>query len=292
MQTPIRRLSFSGAGFLGAFHLGAGEALVRGGAIHQSTEIAGASAGALIGAVLVTGIPSTVARSALASLCHSTRAAPLGVLTPGLSLVDQLRSLFYEHLPSDAHHMSSGRLHVALTSLKRGESGRVSFTSEFTSRDHLIDCVTASSDIPGVTGLFRPPPGVAAAAGVEAGLLQRLTGRDFVDGGLMDIFPDPWVDDPRAPRTLFVSPFAGNGLPIAPPPRADAWRVPSYSPIGASQQGRELELTRENLHRWVHAFFPPPPEVLEQYEQAGSKAAIAWLSQQKSSPSSRLSPSE
>ena len=103
----VRRLSFSGAGFLGAFHLGAGEALVRGGAIQSTTEIAGASAGAIIGAVLANGISSAVARSALVDMCESTRAAPLGVLTPGLSLVDQLRSLFHQHLPSDARRLGT-----------------------------------------------------------------------------------------------------------------------------------------------------------------------------------------
>ena len=83
----VRRLSFSGAGFLGAFHLGVGEALTRAGVLTPSSEIAGASAGALVGAILVTDTPFFEARAALRELVTATNLMPLGMLTPGFSLV-------------------------------------------------------------------------------------------------------------------------------------------------------------------------------------------------------------
>ena len=293
-----RRWSLSGAGFLGAWHLGACDALLKANAITPACEIAGASAGALVGAVVVTGTPISVAREHLRTLVQRTRKSPLGVLTPGFSLVDQLRGALSADLPSDAHHLASGRLHVAMTSLRSHEFGQTRHQSQFGSRDELIAAVTASSDIPGLTGNLRNAAGMRSAAASATSeeeempstalLLQRWLRRSDIDGGILDLFPDPWAAAATEPlpaaepsgdaAVAFISPFAGVGFAIAPPRVLGAKTIPAWSPICASSNGRVLDLTAENVTRWRHAFLPPEDHVLQAYERAGYEAAQQWLS--------------
>jgi hypothetical protein len=134
---PVR-LSLSGAGFLGAWHLGVSEALLRAGVLENgSLQVAGASAGAIVGAVIVAGVPLQQARLALSALAMEARSQPLGLVTPGYSLVDGVRKHLDEHLPLDAHQRASGRLHVALTSLRPGEVGALYHKCTFGSRDEI-----------------------------------------------------------------------------------------------------------------------------------------------------------
>lgn len=167
------RVSFSGAGFLGAWHLGVGDAFAQRGLL-DTLEIAGASAGALVGVVLCSGTPVGVARHHLSQLSARTREQPLGILTPGFSLVDHLREALCADLPSDAHQRASGKLHVALTSLRPDELGRTRHVNAFGSRDELIDCVVASSDIPGVTGHLRASHEAAAMQAALTGDAKEL----------------------------------------------------------------------------------------------------------------------
>jgi predicted acylesterase/phospholipase RssA len=154
MSPATLRLSLSGAGFMGVWHLGVVRALAEAGQLH-ACELAGASAGALVGAVAATGAPLSSARSALAALATRARALPLGVLTPGYSLVEDVRAELDARLPADAHTLASGRLHVALVSLRSGEVGRTYHKASFGSRDELIASLCASADVPGFTGLVR-----------------------------------------------------------------------------------------------------------------------------------------
>ena len=216
------RLSLSGAGFLGAWHLGVSDALLRAGVLENgSLQVAGASAGAIVGAVIVAGVPLQQARLALSALAMEARSQPFGIVTPGYSLVDGVLKHLDEHLPLDAHQRASGRLHVALTSLRLGEVGALYHKCSFGSRDELIHAVTSSSDIPGLTGcLTRATTPCLAATAMEtlpapANVWQALTRRLDVDGGLWDLFPDPWHG---TGDVAFVSPFAGVGFAISPSP--------------------------------------------------------------------------
>lgn len=289
------RVSFSGAGFLGAWHLGVCDALVQAG-VHHRMSVAGASAGALVGAILVSGASVPIAREHLRKMAASTREQPLGILTPGLDLVEMLRNALSEDLPPDAHVNASGRLHVALTSLRAGELGKVWHQSHFASRDELIAAVTSSSDIPGLTGRVRGTPLAVAEAeamavsaaedrqqatansGPPTGLLlQHWLRRRDVDGGLLDLFPDPWADDMDGPPTIFVSPFSGVGLHVAPPRVDGALAMPEWSPIAAGKKGRGVDLTPTNVKRWRDALLPPSGEALREYEDAGYANAMGFL---------------
>lgn len=284
-----RRISLSGAGFLGAWHLGVATALKDAGAL-EGTEIAGASAGALVGASIVTNVELQHARDVLRDLALRTRSQPMGMLTPGFSLVSVVREALDLHLPSDAHRLATGRLHVALTSLRPEDFGQTCHKAAFASRDELIDAVCASSDIPGLTGTLRAPAADASAdasaassAGATAALpastarlLQEFLRRRDVDGGLFDIFPDPWCDG----DTVFVSPFAGTGFDICPHHMDGAPVIPEWSPICPSKNGRMLDLTQENLRRWRDAFLPPAHQQLLEYEARGYERSNEWLAAQ------------
>ena len=313
-QQPLR-FSFSGAGFLGVWHLGVGDVLRQAGVIsheHDHVQIAGASAGAIVGAILITGTPIAQARTILDELVTRTREiGALGVLTPGFSLVDSVREAMAMHLPHDAHQMASGRLHVALTSLGGGANfGCTYHRSNFGSRDELIDCVAASSDIPGVTSSFRA---AAALRASEPTLTQRMLCRDDIDGGIWDLFPDPWNEStntgpsPPSPPAeaaadaagvdptrysgssgssttttpvspvIFVSPFLGTGFAISPGHDERAPMIPAWSPIAASKNGRTIDLTPANMTRWRHAFMPPDLDTLQDYEDEARRQAEAWL---------------
>jgi len=309
------RLSLSGAGFLGAWHLGVSEALLRAGVLENgSLQVAGASAGAIVGAVIVAGVPLQQARLALSALAMEARAQPLGIVTPGYSLVDGVRKHLDEHLPLDAHQRASGRLHVALTSLRPGEVGALYHKCSFGSRDELIHAVTSSSDIPGLTGCLTratTPCLAATALPAPANVWQALTRRLDVDGGLWDLFPDPWHG---TCDVAFVSPFAGVGFAISPCPSkapapsdsgqepptpvitgksfaksyalaiasralSAAWPAPRPMPTlkWKYKHGRSLELSPENLVRFRHALSPPSDATLAAYEAEGFARCAEWM---------------
>ena len=312
------RLSLSGAGFLGAWHLGVSDALLRAGVLENgSLQVAGASAGAIVGAVIVAGVPLQQARLALSALAMEARSQPFGIVTPGYSLVDGVLKHLDEHLPLDAHQRASGRLHVALTSLRLGEVGALYHKCSFGSRDELIHAVTSSSDIPGLTGcLTRATTPCLAATAMEtlpapANVWQALTRRLDVDGGLWDLFPDPWHG---TGDVAFVSPFAGVGFAISPcpskaPAPSDSGQEPptpvitgksfakSYALAIASRalsaawpasrpmptlkwkykHGRSLELSPENLVRFRHALSPPSDATLAAYEAEGFARCAEWM---------------
>ena len=312
------RLSLSGAGFLGAWHLGVSDALLRAGVLENgSLQVAGASAGAIVGAVIVAGVPLQQARLALSALAMEARSQPFGIVTPGYSLVDGVLKHLDEHLPLDAHQRASGRLHVALTSLRLGEVGALYHKCSFGSRDELIHAVTSSSDIPGLTGcLTRATTPCLAATAMEtlpapANVWQALTRRLDVDGGLWDLFPDPWHG---TGDVAFVSPFAGVGFAISPSPSkaraphhsghepptpvitgksfakayalavasralSAAWPAPRPMPTlkWKYKHGRSLELSPENLVRFRHALSPPSDATLAVYEAEGFARCAEWM---------------
>jgi hypothetical protein len=242
------------------------------------------------------------------------RSQPLGIVTPGYSLVDGVRKHLDEHLPLDAHQRASGRLHVALTSLRPGEVGALYHKCTFGSRDELIHAVTSSSDIPGLTGCLTratTPCLAATALPAPANVWQALTRRLDVDGGLWDLFPDPWHG---TCDVAFVSPFAGVGFAISPCPSkapapsdsgqepptpvitgksfaksyalaiasralSAAWPAPRPMPTlkWKYKHGRSLELSPENLVRFRHALSPPSDATLAAYEAEGFARCAEWM---------------
>ncbi|EOD04189.1 hypothetical protein EMIHUDRAFT_471309 [Emiliania huxleyi CCMP1516] len=183
-------LSFSGGGLIAAaYHLGVYQGL-RGAELldARTAPLVGASAGALVAAVLSAEVHLDDATGALSRIVDSVVAAGAGPLGR-----PKVRPELEHLLPEDAHERCNGRAVVFLTDISRRPWSRAVRT-------------------PGALW------GVRAAA-AKAQPLRRLVGGALIDGGFKTNFPL----HPTADRTVRVSPFSGE-LDICPevrgrPPR-------------------------------------------------------------------------
>ena len=71
----------------------------------------------------------------VASMAKGIRRKPLGALTPGYRIANDLQNLLDRLLPPNAHEIARGKLHVSLTDVKTKQNEVV---SEFASRQELI----------------------------------------------------------------------------------------------------------------------------------------------------------
>ncbi|XP_061426172.1 patatin-like phospholipase domain-containing protein 4 isoform X2 [Lethenteron reissneri] len=268
-MVPLLGLSFAGSGFLGVYHLGAASALLRRGRrlLGAVDAYAGASAGALAAAVMVTA-PHRIADCTEFSykFAEEIRSQHLGALTPGFPFMQKLRvrgsnrdslskppsqpSLGESEgiesiLPSDAHERAEGRLHVSITSAR---TRRNRLVSHFSSRDELMQVLLASSFVPGYAGL----------SAVE------YMGEKWYDGGFTDSLPHL-----PGGRTITVSPFSGKH-DVCP-------HDPSTIELYATFAKQDIMVNLRNLRRANLALFPPAREELRAFYEQGASDATLFL---------------
>uniref|UniRef100_A0A3Q3CYQ0 Patatin-like phospholipase domain containing 4 n=2 Tax=Haplochromini TaxID=319058 RepID=A0A3Q3CYQ0_HAPBU len=134
----VLNLSFAACGFLGIYHLGAMEAFLRHGhkLLGSLGACAGASAGALVAAVMVTA-PEKLehCKDFTYRFADGVRQQRFGAVTPGYNFMLTLREGIEEILPTEAHSLATDRLYVSIT---HSESGTNHSVSTFTSREELI----------------------------------------------------------------------------------------------------------------------------------------------------------
>lgn len=246
-------LSLCGCGFLGIYHLGVASCMVKHGQklLARLDRVAGASAGALAAAVLVSA-PTTrhveISTEMLTGLAKKIRRKPLGALTPGFQLTKQVAKLLDKVLPPDAHELARGRLHVSLT---RAKTHKNEVITDFDTREELIEALVASCHIPVYSGRKTP----------------TLRGEHYCDGGLTDNlvrFSDG--------RTITVSPFSGK-QDIGPHDALAKGTKGNYFNL----HNQDIQLNFNNIRRFGHAFFPPRRDVLQQYFELGHKDASRFL---------------
>ena len=242
------RLSFSGCGFLGVYQAGALHAFRTHPEPLEVVAAHGSSAGALVAAAAVVGLPTELLLEQFALILGKVRARRLGALTPGFYLTEELEACLAACLPHDAHTLATGRLHVSLTTPTFGST----VTSFFPTRPSLLSALLCSCHIP----LYSGPS------------LPSHLGSRYMDGGLTEQLPGP------ASATR-VSPFAGGGKEVSPAEAAH----PSVS-----LAGEEVALTRGNLVRGWHALAGFPPHLGEHYYRRGLEDARRFLQL----PSSKL----
>lgn len=243
-------LSFCGCGFLGIYHIGVAKAFLKHAPsfVSKIERIGGASAGALIGAVLVCD-PSKleVCRKFNLDLADEIRKKPLGALTPNFKLLDPVREFMETHMPEDGYKKASGVLHISLTSFeKRFPHNKV--VSYYPSNKALVEHLIATCYIPVYAGIKFPV----------------IDGQVYTDGGLMNnllTFEEG--------RTVTVSPFCG-GQDIAPvDPKGLGWRFRVINQM--------FQFNKHNGRRGFHAFHPPPRQVLIEYHDNGYANAVTFL---------------
>ncbi|XP_038133993.1 patatin-like phospholipase domain-containing protein 4 [Cyprinodon tularosa] len=244
----VQNLSFAACGFLGIYHLGALGAFLHHGEklLGSLRACAGASAGALAAAVLITA-PDKLERCTefTYSFAESVRQQRFGAVTPGYDLMLTLREGIEEILPSEAHRLASDRLYVSIT---HSRSRKNHLVSRFASRDDLIKVLLASSFVPVYAGL-RP---------------VEFSGQTWIDGGFTDSLPRPPVG-----RTITVSPFAG---------------LQDVCPVHRGRLSSQLRLANmnimfsmENIKRLNQALFPPSRSTMQALCEEGHSDAVRFL---------------
>lgn len=241
-------LSFAACGFMGIYHLGAVGALLRHrpGSRGSVGACAGASAGALVAAVVITA-PEKLQECTdfTYSFAEAVRSQPFGAVTPGFHFMDKLREGIDLILPQDAHSRAAQRLFISLT---HSTTGRNLLVSEFSSRDELLQALLASSFVPFYAGL-KP---------------VEFRGETWVDGGFTDSLPVlPFG------RTVTVSPFSGP-QDVCPVHRGRSHRLLHLANM-------KVMFSLENIKRLNRALFPPTHRQMKTFHKEGFNDALRFL---------------
>nr|XP_046238661.1 patatin-like phospholipase domain-containing protein 4 isoform X2 [Scatophagus argus]XP_046238662.1 patatin-like phospholipase domain-containing protein 4 isoform X2 [Scatophagus argus]XP_046238663.1 patatin-like phospholipase domain-containing protein 4 isoform X2 [Scatophagus argus] len=244
----ILNLSFAASGFLGIYHLGVVEAFLRHGdkLLGSLRACAGASAGALVAAVMITA-PDKLehCKQFTYGFADSVRQQQFGAVTPGYNFMLTLREGIEEILPNEAHSLANDRLHISMTHFK---SGKNYIVSRFTTREELVKALLASSYVPIYAGL-KP---------------VEFRGQKWIDGGFTDSLPILPVG-----RTITVSPFAG---------------VQDVCPVHRGNFKTQLRLANmnvmlsmENIKRLNQSLFPPSTSNMQSLCEEGFSDTVRFL---------------
>lgn len=178
-------------------------------------------------------------------ITNIARSFTLGPLDPRFNLHKCLEEVLRNHLPEDAHKRASGRLFISLTRI-HDKSNVV--LSEFRYREQLIKAILAGSFIPTYSG-FLPKP---------------YRGVRYIDGSVTNNLPV--IDG----STIRVSPFSGEA-DICPNSAAEA------SCSHANIVNMVVDVTEENLHRFLRVFIPKEPAAMIQLCEQGFDDALRYL---------------
>ncbi|XP_037396617.1 patatin-like phospholipase domain-containing protein 2 isoform X1 [Pygocentrus nattereri] len=240
-------ISFSGCGFLSIYYLGVYVCLLERAQdlIERTTKICGASSGALIGAMIACQLSPAKCCKNLMELSKEARKGTLGSMHPSFNLLKLTRKLLVQELPSNAHHMASGRLCVSLTRVSDGQNVLV---SEFASKNDLIQALICSCFFPLYCGVVPP----------------SYHGTRYVDGALSNNLPYFSLRN-----TITVSIFSGES-DICP------YDYPFYF-HEVRHSNVSIQVNFANVQRVIQAFFPPEAEVMAEFCENGYKDALTFL---------------
>ncbi|XP_006917475.1 patatin-like phospholipase domain-containing protein 5 [Pteropus alecto] len=187
-------LCFSGAGFLGLYHVGVTQCLrERAPRLLQGAgRFYGSSSGALNAVCLVVGQSADFCCSSVLGLVQKVEQLSLGIFHPAFNPTEYLKRLLQRSLPPDVHIRASQRVGISLTRWPGGDNVIV---TEFASRDEVIQALICATYFPFYCGTIPP----------------KFRGQHYFDGGLSNNLP---FSD--SPNTITVSPFTGT-VDICPP---------------------------------------------------------------------------
>ena len=274
-------LSFSGAGHLVCYQLGAAKALMES---KKLTPVAfgGSSAGAFA-AVACAVFPWRLEELALE---HAVR----GECLDGLC-----RMLEGDADPDERARECSGRVHVALTRCRTGEAVSL---SEFESLKHLATALVAGAAIPPsfhpfdmFRGEDRPSQASERRAtypyhhGFRVDTATEASSKDewFVDGGIAAAAgPTAQLEARAGLGAVVIAPVSGGDDPAARPRRVSP-RDPRTPPLGALPDvlvGGNLRVrpTLRNLRR-LQLSVAADEAALRDYYARGVDDGLAWLSE-------------
>lgn len=240
-------LSFSGSGFLALYQIGAVKALLdlAPEILKAAPKVYGASAGSLVAAAVVFNVNLDELQQIISDAANQARKSILGPFYPSFNLHTIIKETLPRFVPENAHHLASGRLHVALTRLS---DGKTILVSDFNSKEEVIQALICSCFVPFYCGLVPP----------------SFRGVRYIDGGLSNF--QPFYD---LQSTITVSPFTGE-IDICP----------RDCPVGhlcLHIFNTSFQLSVQNLCRVSYSLFPPPSYVLNDFYYQGYKDSILYL---------------
>jgi hypothetical protein len=248
-QLPVG-IGFSAAGLLFPYYVGCGKALTAHGVLTPQTKLAGASAGSLIAASLVSGRSTEDVLDALRHMVADLRQSGTRGRLKGV-----LERILRDLLPEDIADRARGRCFVAVTRLS-GSPRRLlqgELVSEFEDKSDFIAALLTSCFIPFYFHSLAPA--------------TRFRGAWCADGGLSQFLPTPPLQ--LCPGGLIrVSTFptytlSGMGVDICPDaPGVDG--APTPVPYDMSR-----------LLQW--ALTPATDEVLDALVAQGEADAGRWV---------------
>ncbi|XP_067940405.1 1-acylglycerol-3-phosphate O-acyltransferase Pnpla3-like [Watersipora subatra] len=237
--------TFAGCGFLGIYHVGVASCLKEYAPPHMiKGKIGGASAGAIVAALILCEAPLGHCTSWTLKLATAARRRSLGSMHPSFNIMKHLREGLEEILPPNAHEICSNKLHVSMTRVSDGKNVVV---TEFSTREELLQALLCSAFIPLWSGLLAP----------------KFRGWRYMDGALSNNLPR--INS----RSITVSPFAG---------RSDICPKDTNSSIHhLFLSNTSLQVSMRNIWRVSRIMFPPHPEQLSEICKQGFQDALAFL---------------
>ncbi|CAM9877358.1 unnamed protein product [Bubo scandiacus] len=164
---------------------------------------------------------------------------------PGEGGLQILKNILNKHLPTNAHQLVSGKLHIILTRLR---DWRCVVVSEFASREDIIQAVVCSCFVPVYFGFSLP-----VYHGVR-----------YIDGEL-----SMWRANFVTRTTITVSGFAGE-YDICPKDCPAAFFNFQISDC-------ILQISKRNIHRLWSIFLLPTQQVLDQLFTHGYQDTVSFL---------------
>ncbi|XP_035500726.2 omega-hydroxyceramide transacylase [Scophthalmus maximus] len=241
-------ISFSGSGFMATYQLGVAQCLLNyvPSIVRAAPFVLGASAGSLVAAAVVCDMSPITIRDEMIHFAKQMKAFRLGPFNPSINVFHWLECILNKYLPSDAHRLASGRLAVAMTRLS---DGKHIVTTEFQSKEDVVQALLCSCFVPGYCGILPP----------------SFKGEYYLDGGFTGMQP---VLPVSCSHTLTVSPFSGE-TDICPSDTPCMWDM--------VVSGATLKGNMANSVRVINALYPMTLETLEQAYYSGYKDTIDFL---------------
>ncbi|TNN00690.1 1-acylglycerol-3-phosphate O-acyltransferase Pnpla3-like [Takifugu flavidus] len=241
-------LSFAGCGFMGIYYVGVNSCILERcpRLIRDASRIYGASAGALMAAVMSAGVPLEKCCSDLMSMARRARSHPLGPLHPSFNLLQMVKDSLLSNLPENAHILVSGRLCVSLTRVPDGKNVLV---SEFHSRDELVEALICSCFVPLYCGVVPP----------------TYRGVHYVDGAASDNLPRCCTNN-----TVTISAYAGESDLCPPCGNKLSFHQVRFNNVS-------IQVNAENMYRVTSTFFPPEQQALAEICHSGYVDALRFL---------------
>ncbi|XP_042352486.1 1-acylglycerol-3-phosphate O-acyltransferase Pnpla3-like [Plectropomus leopardus] len=240
-------ISFAGCGFMGIYYVGASSCILERFPrfVQDASKIYGASAGALMAAVLTIGIPLEKCCADLMFMAKEGRKHKLGPLHPAYNLMQIVQESLQRCLPEDAHVRASGKLCVSLT---RVSDGKNQLVSEFDTREELIEALVCSCFVPFYCGVIPP----------------TYRGVHYVDGAVSDNLPQC-----HQRNTVTFSAYAGESDLCPRGSRLNFYEV-RFNNVS-------IQVNSENMYRVTSTFFPPPPQAMAEICHNGYIDALRFL---------------